>query len=142
MSWYLSDIFVSNSKKECVGYGKSCVDIEYESLDDVYIFEFVTFSGWLLALNCGVELELNYGKSRIGLKVPKSSHPERPPLGYYVLATRLPATARDLAAVFNSDCSVTPDNSYLARLSELVARPDVEWRALHLVNRRGSIREI
>ena len=139
---FLSEISLSDKKVECKGHGKGCVDIEYEAFDDVYMFEFITLSGKLMALNCDANPELRYGATRQGLKIPTGSHPDRPSLGFYVLATRYPETASTISRFFGRQCLTTPDDRYLSELASLVARPDVEWRALHLVNRRGNVKPI
>lgn len=142
----VSDITISTRKTECRGQGRSCIDIEYEMFRDSYVFEFVTINGTLLPLDCGAMAELRFGEVRRGLKVAKSVHPDRPSLGYYVLATRLPGTAEVLNdflhRIGNGSCGGIPEEAELQQLADIVSRDDVDWRALHLFNRHGKIRSL
>ena len=141
----LSEITLSKRKTKCRGHGQSCVEIEFETFDDAYIFEFYTLGGRLVSQACNREPKLQYGVTRKGLKIPVSKHPDRPSLGFYVVATRNPVTASKLKerlGAIGGQCAGSPDDAQLQDLAEVVASADVQWRALHFVNHRGHIRQI
>lgn len=136
----ISDITMSQRKVECRGHGKACVDIEYEALDDSFVFEFFTMRGRIVALAAGERPVMRYGENRKGLKVPQGQHPDRPSLGYYVFATRNPMTAAAVSD-FLSDCNGTSlaTDTQLEQLGQFANQPEIQWQAIHLNNYRGRI---
>ena len=139
----LSVINRSDAPGDCRGHGRRCVDIEYQVLDDAFVFEFFSLNGSLVTLNCEAEPRRRFGDMRQSLKVPRQrrADPNRPALGYYVLAVRDPAGAGQLheLLVDTGSCQSRPDESMLAQLSVLVSQHKVDWQAIHFRDRRGRI---
>lgn len=138
----ISAITLSNRKIECRGQGRRCIDIEYETYKDAFVFEFFTRSGELTALNCDTRPRVTSGQVRKGLRVPDAGHPSRPALSYYVLATRNPAIAEKLADSLHAAsrrCHGEADANNRKQLALLVASKEVTWRSLHLIHRHGRV---
>lgn len=141
----LTEITVSNTEKDCRGHGRRCVDIEYEVLDDAFVFEFYSRDGRLVNLACEDRPARQHGLTRKGLKVPEATDMSRPVLGFYVLASRDAGIAHQLKALLTGNgasCSSTPDATRLGGLAELVASHQVTWRTIHFQDQYGGIRTL
>lgn len=140
----ISAISRSDRRTTCQGHGRYCVDVEYTTLQDTYLFEFITLRGRIIALSTGQAPELRYGKFTKGLKVPVSQVSNRPSVGYYILATQYRDTAAELVRFFseNAQGKAGPDDKQLRRLSELVSQRSVQWQALHLTTDGRKVRTL
>ena len=141
----LSEIKIAEKKTECRGHGKHCVDINYEVFEDAYVFEFYTKHGNMVPLSCEIETSPRYGVTNHGLKVRPTKTLNRPSLGFYVLATRNPGAAQEIANTLKSGsrrCSTRENSNWTANLSDVISRYNIDWQALHLINTHGHIRAL
>ena len=65
--------------------------------------------------------------------MPKRSDPDRPALGFYVLATEDGTVARELSHLFSGTrrCDGRDLPGWQDELVNVVERGDVSWRAIH-----------
>ena len=95
-----------------------------------------------MPLSCDALPEQSSGSRTLGLKVPETSEPGRPSLGYYVLATRNGAVASRLSSVLkglSAHCGPEDDSLTLNDLALIVADHQVDWRAVHFGNHGGRV---
>lgn len=152
----LSEIHIAEGHSRdnvCEPRKKDCVDVSFDVNQPAYTVLFYSVNGQAAPLSCKPPGRKQTGKQYYGLNVPAGLDPNRPTVGFYALAFKDRAAARQVHSVISNNNSICggrkqSTSTWMASLTRLLDRygdkyrDRTDWQAIHLTRYHAQITEL
>lgn len=152
----LSDIHIVHHQSRdnaCEPRKKDCVDVSFVLNQPAYTVLFYSVDGRTAPLRCKAPGQKQRGKQHYGLNVPAGNNPNRPTVGFYVLAFKDRSAARQIHDAIRKNAPrcgghPQPTAAWVTSFHQLLVsnndqyRGRSDWRSIHLTRINSRIAEL